>query len=378
MKVLHIITCLDQGGAEAVLCRLVAARKDDVEYSVISLKGRGFYGATLEASGVQPHYFQFARFFELASLFEFVRLVRLIASLAPDVVQTWLYHADLIGGLAARFAGYRHVVWGIRTCNLNPDLISRFTLIVAWLCARVSDFVPAAIASCSIEAAKEHKAMGYSARKFNVIPNGYDLSRYAPDNSKRQQMRHVWGVSDGQILIGCVARWNPYKDHPNLLHALSLIAASGASVRCLLVGAGMSAENTELIDLLSKYNLKESVILADSRSDIPDVLNALDVHVLASVSEAFPNVVAEAMACGVPCVVTDAGDAAMIVGDTGWVVPPKSPQLLAQAIKAAVSSVGTPGFASRRIDARNRIVDNFSLEKMTQSYVTLWQSVASS
>ena len=361
-----------------MLCRLVAAKEKGVEYSVISLKGRGFYGETLEDSGVKPHYFQFARFFELASLFEFFRLVRLIASLQPDVVQTWLYHADLIGGLAARFAGCNRVVWGIRTCNLNPKLNSRFTLIVAWLCARVSGFVPVAIASCSIEAAKAHKVMGYSSKKFHVIPNGYDLSRYMPNVSMRQQIRREWGVEDGQILIGCVARWNPYKDHPNLLHALSLVAESGVSVRCLLVGAGTSAENAELNDLLSKYNLKSLVILADSRSDIPDVMNALDMHVLASVSEAFPNVVAEAMACGVPCIVTDVGDAAMIVGDTGWIVPPRNPQLLAKAIETAALSFDTPAFASRRLAARNRIVENFSLEKMTQSYVNLWQSVASS
>lgn len=357
---------------------MVAVKKEGVDYSVISLKGKGFYGETLEAGGLKPHYFHFARFFQMASLFEFARLVRLIASLAPDVVQTWLYHADLIGGLAARFAGCKHVVWGIRTCNLNPELISRFTLIVAWLCARLSGVVPVAIASCSVEAVKEHKAMGYSPGKFNVIPNGYDLSCYVPDISKRLQLRHEWGVSDGQVLIGCVARWNPYKDHPNLLHALSLVAGSGASVRCLLVGAGMSTENVELTDLLSKYNLKDTVILADSRSDIPDVMNALDMHVLASVSEAFPNVVAEAMACGVPCIVTDVGDAAMIVGDTGWIAPPKNPQLLAKAIEAAASSFDTPAFALRRLAARKRIVDNFSLEKMTQSYVNLWQSVASS
>ena len=358
-----------------MLCRLVAARKEGVEYSVISLKGEGFYGKVLEANGLMPHYFQFARFFQVASFFEFIRLVRLISSLSPDVVQTWLYHADLIGGLAARLAGCRRVIWGIRSCNLSPELISRFTLVVAWICARLSGFVPTAIACCSVEAAKEHKAMGYSGKKFHVIPNGYDLSLFSPDPTRRQQLRQEWGVTGDEIMLGCVARWDPYKDHPNLLHALSIAASAGTSFRCVLVGGGMITSNVALSDLLAKYNLSGSVILAGSRSDVPSIMNAVDLHVLPSVSEAFPNVVAEAMACGVPCIVTDVGDAALIVGDTGWVVPPKKPELLAKAIEAAASGFRMPEFALRQLAARKRIVDNFSLEKMTEAYLNLWRSL---
>lgn len=359
-----------------MLCRLVAARVEGVEYSVISLKGDGFYGATLRASGIAPHCFQFKRFFQLASFFEFVRLVRLIASLSPDVVQTWLYHADLIGGLAARLAGCRRIVWGIRTANLSPALNSRFTLIVAWLCARLSGFLPVAIATCSVEAAKEHKKMGYDPTKFYVIPNGFDLRAYAPDTAKREQLRKEWGIAPNELLFGCVARWDPYKDHPNLLQALSAVAGSGGAVRCVLVGGGLSTRNAGLMGLLAQYNLESSVVLAGPRSDIPSVMNALDFHLLPSASEAFPNVVAEAMACGTPCVVTNVGDAAVIVGDTGWVVPPKNPVLLARAIEEARDGFGGENDAKRRIDARQRIEDNFSLEKMAQDYLHLWQSVA--
>lgn len=376
LKILHIITSLDQGGAEAVLCRLVSARKEGVEYSVISLKGEGFYGDTLRANGLAPHSFEFKRFFQLASFFEFIRLVRLISSLSPDVVQTWLYHADLIGGLAARLAGCRRVVWGIRTSNLSPALNSRFTLMVAWLCARLSGILPVAIATCSIEAAKEHKKMGYDAAKFHVIPNGFDLQAYAPDTAKRQQLRQEWGVGQDEVLFGCVARWDPYKDHPNLLLALSALAARGVPVRCVLVGGGLTARNRALSAILSKYNLSGSVVLAGPRSDIPAVMNALDFHLLPSASEAFPNVVAEAMACGTPCVVTDVGDAAVIVGDTGWVVPPKAPELLALAIEEAKDGFGGENDAKRRIGARRRIENNYSLEKMTEAYIHLWQSVA--
>lgn len=359
-----------------MLCRLVADRKEGVEYSVISLKGEGFYGNTLRANGVEPYSFGFKRFFQLASFFEFVRLVRLIARLSPDVVQTWLYHADLIGGLAARLAGCRRVVWGIRTSSLSPALNSRFTLMIAWLCARLSGILPMAIATCSVEAAKEHKRMGYAPAKFHVIPNGFDLGAYAPDIAKRQELREEWGVARDELLFGCVARWDPYKDHPNLLQALSEVAARGRPVRCVFVGGGLTAKNPVLTGLLSKYNLNGSVVLAGSRGDIPAVMNALDFHILPSASEAFPNVVAEAMACGTPCVVTDVGDAAVIVGDTGWVVPPKTPVLLAAAIEEARNGFGGENDAKRRIQARQRIKDNFSLEKMTRAYRQLWESMA--
>lgn len=358
-----------------MLCRLVAAKKEGVDYSVISLKGEGFYGKTLVANGLTPYYFRFDRFFQLASFFEFFRMVSVISTLSPDVVQTWLYHANLMGGVAARLAGCKRVVWGIRSASLSPSLASLFTRAVSWLSAKLSSVVPAAIATCSIEAANEHKKMGYDPSKFCVIPNGFDLARYKPDPLARQQLRQQWGVTEHEILFGCVARWDVYKDHPNLLQALSIAAARGLKFRCVLVGGGLTVSNTVLTGLLSKYNLENFVLLAGSRADIPAVMNAIDFHLLPSRSEAFPNVVAEAMACGTPCVVTDVGDAALIVGETGWVVPPENSDLLAQALEEAGKSLKTNADESRRIEVRNRVVNNFSLEKMTQSYITLWQSV---
>ncbi len=361
-----------------MLCRLVAAKKEGVDYLVISLKGEGFYSKTLVANGLTPYYFRFDRFFQLASFFEFFRMVRVISKLSPDVVQTWLYHANLMGGLAARLAGCKRVVWGIRSASLSPSLASRFTRAVSWLSARLSSVVPSAIATCSIEAAREHKKMGYDRSKFCMIPNGFDLALYQPDPLARRQLRQQWRVGEHEVLFGCVARWDVYKDHPNLLKALSIAAERSGKFRCVLVGAGLTASNMRLMGLLSKYNLENLVVLAGSRADIPAVMSAIDFHVLPSRSEAFPNVVAEAMACGTPCIVTDVGDAALIVGETGWVVPPESPDLLAKALQQAENSFRSEGHELRRVEARKRVADNFSLEKMTQSYVNLWQSVASS
>ena len=359
-----------------MLCRLVTSKTEAVEHVVISLRGKGFYGPVLAANGIALHGFDFGRFLQWRSFSELRRLVKLIADVSPDVVQTWLYHADLVGGVAARLAGCKAVVWGVRSASLSPLLMGRFTRIVAWVCARLSGFVPVAIATCSQEAAKVHKRLGYDASKFHVIANGFDLEIFKPDAGARKRLRQSWGMTDSQVLLGCVARWDPYKDHANLLEAISIALANGCHVRCVLVGGGLDDRNPVLSGLLAKYNLGESVILAGKQSDIPSVMNALDFHILPSASEAFPNVVAEAMACGVPAIVTNVGDAALIVGDTGWVVPPKNPPQLARAIADAVADARGTGHAQRRAAVRQRIVDNFSLEKMTQSYVGLWKSVA--
>ena len=373
MKIVHIITGLDQGGAEGTLTRLISGFNEPRDsHFVISLKGDGYYSATLHESGIKIFLFEFGRFYEYKSLVEFFRLVCLIKDLSPDIVQTWLYHADLVGGVAARIAGVKVVLWGIRTTSLNLSLNGGFTLFIAWICSRLSGWLPFAIISCSVRAFQEHVRIGYKTSKFHIIPNGYDLNVYSPNNISRLRLRRQWKIQDEEVLFGCVARWDPYKDHEVLFQAISLVSSCERKIRCLFVGNGMNEENQALAIMLTKYDLWSQVILLDRRSDIPEIMTALDFHVLSSISEAFPNVVAEAMACQTPCIVSDVGDAAMIVGNTGWIVPPGSPAKLAKAISDARASVGGLEDQSRRVAAAERIKDRFSLDRMRQSYSHLW------
>jgi glycosyltransferase involved in cell wall biosynthesis len=286
-----------------------------------------------------------------------------------------MYHADLVGGLVARWASVRSIVWGIRNSNLDNK--SSFSVrVVAQLCAGLSHWLPAAIVCCSKQAARVHQDIGYCKEKFTVIPNGYDLARFAPDNTARAQLRYEWGIAADEILMGLVARWDPQKDHANLLRALSQLKAKHISVRCVLVGTGMDADNTILNELIRDYQLNDAVILAGSRDDIPTVMNALDLHVLPSAyGEAFPNVVAEAMACGTPCVVTNVGDAALIVGDTGWVVPPSDADALASGIGLALTILKSKGRATLGETCRQRIESNFGLGRMVAAYMTTWKNI---
>lgn len=296
-------------------------------------------------------------------------------NIKPNVVQTWMYHSDLLGGLIARLTGVRSVVWGIHSFNLDKGKISFSARASAWLCARLSLWIPAVIVSCSEQSVLVHKGLGYRADKFVIVPNGYDLSCFAPDIVARQRIRDSWGIATDETLLGMVARWDTQKDHANLLGALALLAEQCIHFRCVLVGRGMEYGNVALSSQIECLRLSGRLILVGPRNDIVDIMNALDLHVLSSAGESFPNVVAESMASGTPCVVTDVGDTALIVGDTGWVVPPGNAAALAQGIVQGLAALRSHGRESMGSACRKRIAERFSVEKMVQSYLQLWRRV---
>ncbi|MCV6795255.1 glycosyltransferase [Achromobacter ruhlandii] len=371
--VVHVITGLGQGGAESVLWRLATFPGQEVEHIVVSLTDDGIYGERLRAAGVTVHALGMPR--GRITLGGFMALRRLIAGARPDAVQTWMYHADLIGGLAARLAGVRAVAWGIRNSGAHLERSSRSARMVLRACALLSGVLPGAIVCAAQDAAERHAAKGYRRDRMVVISNGYDLSRYAPDAAARARVRAQWGLDGDVPVIGCVARWDPLKDHANLLRAVAALVRDGrdAGLRCVLVGRGMTIDNPELMALVDKLGLRERLVLAGPSDDVPAVMNGLDLHVLSSCAEGFPNVVAEAMACGVYCVVTDVGDAAYIVGDTGVVVPPEQPEALARGIETALRDVASRGQGRAGEAGRARVLANFDLARMVRDYIAVWR-----
>ncbi len=335
--------------------------------------GRGIYAERLEQAGASVHSLNFPRGRVTAA--GLVQLFRLVHQIRPDVVQTWMYHADLIGGVIARLAGVRAIAWGIRHANLDPAHNSRATLVIVRLCALLSGWVPRKIVSCSAQATRLHQAVGYRADKFIHIPNGYNLQRLQPDAAGRSAVRAELGIADAAFVLGMVARFDAQKDHRNLVQALGLLKRRGVPFTCLLVGVGMDEANGELRGWLDAAGVAGHVKLLGPRSDVPAVMNALDVHVLSSLGEAFPNVLAEAMACGTPCVATDVGDAAVIVADHGWVVPPQDSEALADGLAQAYGqfSVGGAAWQARQAACRAHIMANFELELMCERYRQAWQ-----
>lgn len=374
LRVMHIISGLLHGGAETVLQRLTTASGAGVRHTVVSMRGEGVMGPALRAAGVEVVSLDMQGL--AGSARGLWRLFRLLRNRRPDVVQTWMYHADLIGGVLARLAGVRAVAWGVRNSGVSLGESSRSSRIAAWFCARVSGWVPAVIVTCARRAAEVHRGWGYCADRVLVIPNGYDLSLWHPDAAARQAWRREWQVPEDAVLLGCVARWNPLKDHGNLLSALALCVRSHPGLRCALIGLGMSRDNPELVAQARQYGLLDHLIFLGRRDDVPALMPALDVHVLSSKAEGFPNVVAEAMASGVACVVTDVGDAAAIVGEHGWVAPPQDPVALAQAIDRAVAAVRDPAWPERQAEARRSVAQRYSLQTMAGRYETVWRRLA--
>lgn len=343
---------------------------------VVSLSDDGKYAGILRSNGVLVYTLGLnpAR----PSVGKFVQLIRIIRDVSPDLVQTWMYHADLLGGCAARLAGVRHVFWGIRHTSLEKNTSKRATRVVAYLCGKLSRTVPERIVCCANTAAMVHEQCGYDGSRMVVVPNGYDLDHFKPDVDLGMRFRQSLGVSDTDVLIGMVGRYAPQKDHGNLISAVALLRDAGVKFKCLMIGSGVTGENRELASRIEREKLGDVVMLLGQRTDIPATMNALDIHVLSSISgEAFPNVVAEAMACGTPCVVTDVGDAAQIVDSVGVVVPAGDSVKLCQAIQTMLARLSDKESSKRLSDACSaRIQDHYSLSAMVDSFESLWnQSV---
>jgi glycosyltransferase involved in cell wall biosynthesis len=285
-----------------------------------------------------------------------------------------MYHADLIAGVVARLAGCKRVYWNVRHSTLEKGKTRRSTLLVAKVCAVLSRYVPAGIVFCAEASIRSHMALGYSCKLMTVIPNGYDLARFSPLPDARVSLRFCQAIEDDVFLVGMVARFDSQKDHENLLAALSKLRIPLDRWKAVLVGAGIDSDNTGLVQRLAELSLTKNVLLLGQRNDIPSIMSSLDVHILSSSTEGFPNVVAEAMACGVVCVVTDVGDAREIVGETGWVVEARRSDLLAGAIDEAFVQWQDPAIWKARKDmARARIQDRYDISGMIQRYHEVWE-----
>lgn len=371
MLIAHIITGLNNGGAEAVLYRLVT---NDTKHKhvVVSLMGMGKYGPMLEEKGIEVVCLNMSQ--GKLTLGGVLTLWKTLRKHKPDVVQTWMYHADFIGGLVAKLAGIKNIVWGIHHTDLVPGESRKATILIARLCAKISAFVPTKIVCCAERAAQVHAELGYKKEKMVVIGNGYELSHFRVDEAMGAETREALGIEANTPLLGKVGRFNALKDHKNLLQALAILKNKGLVFRALLVGPDIDVNNTELMSWVGQSQLQDNLFLLGQRTDIPALMNALDVHILSSLSEAFPNVLAEAMACGTPCVTTDVGDAGLIVGDTGWVVPPRNAEDLADAIEQALleKQSNPEAWQQRKQASRTRIEENFSVERMVESYHKVW------
>lgn len=373
LKILHVITGLNFGGAERTLERLVLADSAN-EHKVVSLHWPGPIGERLRENGITVEALHLERG-RMPGLRALGRLRKIIRTSRSDVVQSWMYHPNLFVSILGRAAPSSAICWNIRRYSFEGRTLPLSTRIVARLGALLSHALPDAVVYCAYSAADRHLALGYNSRGVAVIHNGIDTRKFAPSDTSRAAIRDELGIGPGAPLIGSIGRYHPDKDHATLLKAVRQVTERHPDVRCLLVGSGLEPENLELAKMVAGLGLTDHVMLLGERVDMPEILNALDLHVTSSVTEAFPNVIVEAMACGTPCVTTDVGDARRIVGEHGWIVRPGSPGELADAISDALALRPSPQWNRLSKAARAHCEEAFSIPAMVDAYHKLWSTI---
>ena len=375
-RVCFVSTGLATGGAETMLLKLLAELSEArIEASVISLRDKGVIGGRIEALGVPVEVLGLGHGRSLISAVW--RLRRCLRRLRPNVVQGWMYHGNLAASLATMLAGGRWpVLWSIRQSLYDLAKEKRGTSAMIRLGARLSRTAPRTIVYNSRVAAAQHEAIGYSPRRRMVIPNGFDTQRFVPDPAARLALRAELGIPPDSIVVGMAARYHPMKNHAGLLRAAGVLRREGRDFHVVLMGAGVEASSAVLAQNIRGNQLDGRVHLLGEREDVPALTAGFDIACLSSSwGEGFPNAVGEAMACGLPLVVTDVGDSAFLVGDTGRVVPRDDPAALATAI-AELLDGGLPLRTALGERARQRIVAEFSMDSIAARYAALYRDAS--
>ena len=370
--VLFITTGLSAGGAEQTLLRLLEGlRNGPVRPALASLRSGGSLAATAAGLGLPFIELDMERG-SFARAGGMVRLVRFARAVRPDILQGWMYHGNAAASLTALATMRRRVFWSVRQSLGAPETeqasTTRLIHRAKWLRRR-----PNRIIYNAKTAATEHEGLGYPQHCRVVIPNGFDTDRFRPDPDARNRIREELGLFPATRLVGMIARYHPVKDHAGFLRAAALLAAREPDVHFLLTGAGVTGDNRELVDLARSLNLEPCCHFLGERNDIPAVTAALDVATLTSLSEGFPNVIGEAMACGVPVVATAAGEAPELLDRIGAVVPCGDPERMAASWQQLLE---LPEDRRRTIGAegRARIMDRYSMTRMVSAFETLYLS----
>jgi glycosyltransferase involved in cell wall biosynthesis len=368
IRVLHIISGLGSGGTEGVLARLVSSSGGELVSGVVSLTDDGIHGAPTRAAGIPVWV---ARMPGGLPTLGYRRALRsAVKEFRPDVVCGWLYRGNMAALSASRDAGGVPIVWNIRH-SLHDWERERFLFRLTvranlWKIGR-----PDLVIYNSQAARDQHRDFGFIPRKDMVIPNGFDLNRFRPDSEARRALRAEWALEEDQIAVGLVARWHPVKNHSGFLEAAAAGLKSYPRTVFILAGDGCDSSNSELVGLISRWGLGQSVRMLGRVGAVERVTAALDLAVNASFGEAFSNAVGEALACGVPCLATAVGDSRRIVGENGWCVEPGA---LAEGLTAVLAS-GREGLAAKARGARQRMESEYRLDIMNEKFAEAFRTV---
>lgn len=372
MRVLHLITDLNPGGAQLALFKLLSGMdRNRFENEVVSMTDIGIIGKKIEKLGLNVQALGMQKGFP--SWEGFITFYRLLKQKKPDILQTWLYHADLMGVLAGKRQQSIRIIWNLRCANMDFSQYPRLTQWVVRFCSWASSFPDAVIVN-SKQGYRYHLGLGYHPKRWEVVPNGFDLQVFSRDIQAREAFRKELGLEEKDFLIGMIARFDPMKDHQTFLAAALELARNRPGVHFLLAGEGVTGENPFFSRVVQPDQLGGRLFLLGYRDDMASIFSALDLATSSSYGEGFPNVIGEAMASETPCVVTDAGDSAYLVADTGIVVTPQNPKALAEGWEVLMHLPPSKREELGR-KARERISIFFNLPQITQRYEELYREL---
>jgi glycosyltransferase involved in cell wall biosynthesis len=372
MKVVHVITGLNVGGAERTLYNLLSGGLGSpAQTTVISLLDEGFFGPLLQESGVSVLTLGLSRLTRLTSAIP--RLRQLLGDLQPDLIQGWMYHGSLAATLTSWLApGNPVLAWNIRHCLYSLYSEKFLTQQVIRATRHFSKHADLIIYNSQL-AQQQHESFQFSASRSQVVANGFKSQNLLANFEQRSATRRSLGLSASGLVVGHVARYHPMKDHTSFLRAAKNIASSLPDVQFLLAGRDVSFANADLASIVPPH-LRDRFYFVGEHNNVPALMAAMDVFCQSSWSEAFPNALGEAMAAGVPCVTTDVGDSALIIGETGIVIPPKNGSALTKGLLSMLTKSDQERQALGRM-ARSRIEDNYSLPVIVDKYKSLYQNI---
>lgn len=373
-RVLHLITSFGLGGAETNLLRLVC-HMDSSRFSntVVALTDARVLPSRLAEVNVPFHSLGMSR--GVPNPIAATRLFRIIKRTQPDILQTWMYHADLLGLVVGKLARVPAIVWNVRCSSMDMTRYRRASALVLRMLVPLSRY-PDVVVANSEAGLGSHRALGYRARRWKLIPNSLDVDQFRPDREARTWLRRELKLGPEAIIIGLIARYDPMKDHGNFIAAARLLADQMPAVHFVLVGWRVDSSNAELMQRIEPGHLGGRLHLLGLRQDINRITAGLDVACSSSAyGEGSSNAVAEAMACGVPCVVTNVGDSALLVGKVGRIVAPRDPEALARGCQEIV--LMTPRQRERLgLYARQRVLERFSIPSIVARYEELYEELA--
>ena len=372
IRIAFVITGVTAGGAEAMLIKLLS-RLDRSRFTaqVWSLRRGGEMEPHFRALGLPLHMLGKGRLD--TTLIAPWRLLALTRRFQPHIIQGWMYHGNLAANLASLAAvSATPLLWNVRHTLSDLDGSNRTTRALMWLSGKLSARPQWIINNSLVSAIRHEQQLGYPPSKRVIIPNGFDTDLFQPSRTARQRIRASLGVADETILVGIAARFDHVKNHQGFVRAAAALFRQRKDVQFLLVGADIDERNRPLLQWLEELGLRQHTHLLGHRDDMAAILASLDLSVCCSFSEGFPNVVGEAMSCGVPCLVTDVGASAHVVGDTGAIVPANDQAALDHALGKLVA---LPGEQRRALGerARQRVIQLFSLDAVALQYANLYR-----